>query len=346
MSISQTSSTRNSAKGWKKNKALLVWGLIGLLVFFSLLSLRCGSQNYPLSQMFSALANGERESPQWRVFMYVRVPRTLACILSGCALAAAGVLIQAVLNNAMASPNVIGVNAGAGFFAILAATLLPWLPGIIPAASFIGALCTALLIYGLAVRRGLSRTTLVLAGITVSSILTAGINTITLLFPDATIGANGFMLGGFSGVTLETLKSAVGYIGCGLLLAAFMSANLNVLRLGEETAASLGLNVGLTRFLSVLAAALLAGAAVSFSGLLGFVGLLVPHAARHFVGSDQRWLLFTAALMGAIFLLGCDILSRVLFAPFEFPVGIMMSLLGGPFFLSLLLRHKRSKIYD
>jgi len=325
---------------------LLLGGLISLLALFSLLSLRCGSQNYTLGEMFSALANGEAGSPQWRVFVYVRVPRTLACILSGCALAVAGTLIQAVLNNAMASPNVIGVNSGAGFFAMLAATLLPQMPKVIPAASFIGALCTALLIYALAVRRRLSRTTLVLAGVTVSSILTAGINTITLLFPDTIIGASGFMLGGFSGVTLEKMKDAVWYIGGGLLLAAAMATNLNVLRLGEETAASLGLNVGLTQFLSILAAALLAGAAVSFSGLLSFVGLLVPHAARRFAGTDQCWLLPTAAFMGAIFLLGCDVLSRVLFAPFEFPVGIIMSLLGGPFFLSLLLRHKRGKIYD
>ena len=122
--------------------------------------------------------------------------------------------------------------------------------------------------------------------------------------------------------------------------------DLNVLQLGEESAAGLGLHVGRVRFFAILAAALLAGGAVSFAGLLGFVGLLVPHMARRLVGGDNRWLLPASALLGGGFVLLCDVLARVLFAPFELPVGIVMSLLGGPFFLSLLLRHKRSRVYD
>ncbi|MEG1943492.1 MAG: iron chelate uptake ABC transporter family permease subunit, partial [Angelakisella sp.] len=163
-----------------------------------LLSLRCGSQNFSLLSLASAAVEQSPEDKVWRILAHVRIPRTLACLMAGSALAVAGALIQSVLNNAMASPNVIGVNAGAGFFALLAAICAPEAAGLIPTASFLGALCTALFIYTLAVRAGLSRTTLILAGIAVSGMLTAGVNTITLLYPDVVVGATGFMLGGFS----------------------------------------------------------------------------------------------------------------------------------------------------
>ena len=178
-----------------------------------------------------------------------------------------------------------------------------------------------------------------------NSILTAGSNTITLLAPDSLAGASSFMMGGFSGVTLAAIGRSGWYLAVGTALALFLSVELNVLQLGEESAASLGLHVGRVRFMAILAAALLAGAAVSFSGLLGFVGLLVPHMVRRLVGSDNRWLLPAAALLGGSFVLVCDMLARVLFAPFELPVGIVMSLLGGPFFLYLLLRRKGGRVY-
>lgn len=329
-----------------KGKAAVLAALGVFLCGAVLLSLRCGSQDISFRELLATLSRGDSGSAAWRILVHVRVPRTLAGLAAGSALALAGALIQAVLNNAMASPNVIGVNAGAGFFAMLAVTLAPGIPGLLPAASFAGALCTALFIYALAARAGLSRTTLILAGVAVSSILTAGVNALTLLYPDDAVGATGFMLGGFSGVTLASVTSAGGYLAAGLLLAVFLAVDLNVLQLGEESAAGLGLHVGLVRFLAILAAALLAGAAVSFAGLLGFVGLLVPHMARRLTGSDNRWLLPASALLGGGFVLLCDVLARVLFAPFELPVGIVMSLLGGPFFLSLLVRHKRSRIYD
>lgn len=329
-----------------KGKAIVLAAMLAAVCCAMLLSLRCGSQNLSLLSLVSAAVEQSPEDKVWRILAHVRIPRTLACLMAGSALAVAGALIQSVLNNAMASPNVIGVNAGAGFFALLAAICAPEAAGLIPTASFLGALCTALFIYTLAVRAGLSRTTLILAGIAVSGMLTAGVNTITLLYPDVVVGATGFMLGGFSGVTMASLGGAVGYIALGFIIAAMLSVDLNVLRLGEESAAALGLNVKLTRLLAILAAALLAGAAVSFAGLLGFVGLLVPHAARRLIGSDNVWLLPGSALMGGTFVLLCDVLARVLFAPFELPVGIVMSLLGGPFFLSLLLRHKRGRVYD
>ncbi len=311
-----------------------------------LLSLRFGSQDYSLGALWEAVCQRDPADAVWRILRYVRLPRTLGCIAAGGALAVAGVLMQGVLNNAMASPNVIGVNAGAAFFAMLAAAFLPGAAGTVQAASFLGALCTALFIYMLASRSGMSRTTLILCGVVVSSILTAGVNAISLFFPDSVIGASAFMLGGFSGVTLSSVSSAAVYIVPGLLLALFLSVDLNVLALGEESAAGLGLNVGRTRLLAVIASALLAGAAVSIAGLLNFVGLLVPHMLRPFMGNDNRWLIPSCALGGAAFVLLCDVFARILFAPFEVPVGIVMSLVGGPFFLWLLLHQRRVQVYD
>ena len=209
-----------------------------------------------------------------------------------------------------------------------------------------GALAAALLVYGLALGAGVSRTTLVLAGLAVSGMLTAGMNTIKLLYPDAIAGASDFLVGGLSGVTLSGLKGAVLYLITGTLLALLLAADLNVLCLGEQSAASLGLHIGAVRFLGILAAALLAGAAVSFAGLLSFVGLLAPHIARRLVGNNHRILLPAAMLLGAAFVVLCDVLARCLFAPFELPVGILLSLIGGPFFLGLLLHGRGRRMYD
>ena len=270
MSTLPKSYTRTWPASSPERRAAVLALLAAALCAGAAVSLRCGSQDYSLSQLTQALLGGGSGTVR-RILLHVRIPRTLAAALSGGALAMSGALIQAVLNNTMASPNVIGVNAGAGFAALLAAT---WFPGAgrMPLASFLGAFLTALFIYLLAMRAGLSRTTLILAGLAVSSILTAGSNTITLLAPDTLAGASGFMMGGFSGVTLAAVGRSGWYLAAGAVLALFLGVELNVLQLGEESAASLGLHVGRVRFLAILAAALLAGAAVSFSGLLGFVG--------------------------------------------------------------------------
>lgn len=345
MPILRRSCTRSWPVNSSKERGLVLLALLLALLCAAALSLRCGSRDLPAGELIAALRRGDPQDPVLRIFLHVRVPRTLAASLAGAALALAGTLIQAVLNNAMASPNVIGVNAGAGFAALLAVTVSPRGASWIAMASFLGALATALFIYALALRAGLSRTTLILAGIAVSSMLTAGSNALTLLDPDATVGSTAFLLGGFHGVTLAAVGRAGPYLAAGTLLALLLSVELNVLQLGEESAAGLGLHVSRTRFLAILASALLAGAAVSFAGLLSFVGLLVPHMARRLVGGDNRWLMPAAVLLGGAFVLVCDVVARVLFAPFELPVGIVMSLLGGPFFLRLLLRRGRGRVY-
>lgn len=328
----------------KRQNRLVLAALAVLTLGAMALSLCVGSQGVALPRLLAALRAGDPADPVRRIVLYVRLPRMAAGLCCGAAMAVAGALLQAVLNNAMASPNVIGVNAGAGFFALLAGVLLP--QRAVPGAAFAGALVTALLIYLLALRAGLARTTLVLAGLAVSGILTAGVNTMRLLFPEGVTGADGFLIGGLSGVSLTAVGSALPYLAAGGVLALFLAPELNILALGEQTAASLGLPVGRTRLASILAAALLAGAAVSFAGLINFVGLLVPHIARRLVGVDHRVLLPACALLGAIFLLVCDTAARTLFAPYELPVGILLNVIGGVFFLYLLLGRKRGRVYD
>lgn len=317
--------------------AVLTAGVLAV----SIAELCLGPQSYSLAQLWNAFAQQSTADPVWRVLAYVRIPRLLA----GAALAVAGTLLQAVLNNAMASPNVIGVNSGAGFFALLAAALAPEVPGAAQFVSFLGALGCAMLVYALARLTGLSRTTLVLSGLAVSGMFSAGINIIRLLWPESVSSAPSFLVGGLSGATLKMLLLALPYLFTGAILAFWIDTDLNVLCLGDETASGLGLHVETIRFIGILAAALLAGAAVSFAGLLSFVGLLAPHIARKIVGNDHRVLLPSSALLGAFCVVGCDLPARLLFAPFELPVGILLSLIGGPFFLGLLLRHKGGRLY-
>ena len=311
----------------RQGAALTVLALA--VVLAALAGLCFGSQGYTPLQLWQAWCSGDPQNAVYRVLLHVRWPRTLAGLLAGSALAAAGVLLQAVLNNAMASPNVIGVNAGAGLAALCAAALWPAHPNAVQPAAFAGALAAALLVYGLALGAGVSRTTLVLAGLAVSGMLTAGMNTIKLLYPDAIAGASDFLVGGLSGVTLSGLKGAVLYLITGTLLALLLAADLNVLCLGEQSAASLGLHIGAVRFLGILAA-----------------GLLAPHIARRLVGNNHRILLPAAMLLGAAFVVLCDVLARCLFAPFELPVGILLSLIGGPFFLGLLLHGRGRRMHD
>ena len=308
-------------------------------VFCAMLSLCLGAAKLSLPELWRAICDGPSNTAGF-IFWYSRLPRTLACLLAGCALAVSGCILQSVSGNKLASPNIIGGNAGAGL-AVTVCWALGCLSGwTITLVSFGGALAAALTIVLLAQKTGASRTTVILAGVAVNSILGALRDAVTTLIPEAAMLSGEFRVGGFSSIVSTRLLPA-GILICAALWIVLMLCNeLDVLALGEDTAQSLGLHVKPMRMLFLLLAALLAGATVSFAGLLGFVGLLVPHFARRVVGSESRYWIPFSALTGAGFVTLCDLLSRVLFAPHEFYVGILMSVLGGPFFLVLLLKQK------
>ncbi len=196
------------------------------------------------------------------------------------------------------------------------------------------------MVTGLSWRTGASRITVVLAGVAISALFGAGIDAVVTLVPDALDGVADFRVGGFTGVTMAQLIPAGGLIFVSLGAVLSLARQMDILGLGSDTARSLGLSVGVVRFLLLFLAAVLAGAAVSFCGLMGFVGLIVPNTMRRLLGESSLSLTAASALGGAFFVTVCDVLARILFAPFELPVGIILAFAGAPFFLWLLLCQK------
>lgn len=276
----------------------------------------------------------------------MRLPRTAGCLLAGAALACAGGIIQTVLGNPLAAPNIIGVNSGAGLGVAVCCALLPIPYLAVPFAAFAGAFAGVMLVLLIAEKGGASRITLVLAGVAISGMFSAAIDAVVTFFPDALISYSDFRIGGVANLTLERIAPAFWVILLCLGAALLLSNELDVLALGPETAQSLGLPVRRVRVLLLALAAALAGAAVSFAGLLGFVGLIVPHMVRRLVGSESRPLLAGCAFGGAALLTLADIAARTLFAPYELSVGIVLSLAGGPFFLWLLFRQRGGRTHD
>ncbi len=321
-----------------RSKLLL---LLLLTLLSAALGVWAGASRVDLAAALGEVLSGRAQSPGARILLYVRLPRVCASLLSGAALAVAGLLIQAVLSNPLASPNVIGVNAGAGFFAFLFLALFPGSLGATAVGAFFGALIATLTVYAVAAAAGAGKLTIILAGVAVSSIFTAGLNAIKTFYPETLYNGSTFLIGGFAGVSMGDITPAWAGILLALLGAFLLPRQLDVLCLGEETARSLGQPVTLVRFAAILLACVLAGCAVSFSGLIGFVGLIVPHITRRLFGSAHRLLLPAACLLGACLVTLSDTLSRTLFAPYEVPVGILLSLVGGPFFLFLILRRRR-----
>ena len=327
------------------NKKLLFTAAAFFVLLTALLGLLLGAASLSLPQLVHAVINGPADTAG-TILWYVRLPRTAAALLSGAALATAGCIIQNVLNSKLASPGIIGVNAGAGLFVTLCCAFGVVSGWAIAASAFLGALLSAFLVMYLARKTGASRATVILSGVAANSILNALSEAVTTLVPDAAVMTVDFRVGGFSSVAYTRLIPA-GILILSALAAVFTLCNeLDLLSLGEETAQSLGLPVRKTRTLLLLLTAMLAGAAVSFSGLLGFVGLIVPHAVRRLVGTESRYTLPLCALGGAGFVASCDLAARLLFAPYELPVGILMSVIGGPCFLVLLLKKKGEPQYE
>lgn len=326
------------------NKITILAGAALLLLLSFILSIVLGSTRINFADFLRALINGDKGTAIYRIVWYVRMPRALAAMLSGMALSVSGIIIQAVLNNSLAAPNIIGVNAGAGFAALLIIGIFPGLYRLMPVAAILGALLTSLTVFVLAARTGARKITITLAGIAISSMLTAGMNAIKTFFPDTAYNANTFLIGGLSGISYRNLNYTWILIILGIAVAFILAKDIDLLMLGDTTAKSLGMNVSALRFILLIIASLLAGCAVSFAGLLGFVGLIIPHIVRQLVGTSHRIVILLGVLFGGSFVLICDLISRCLFAPYEIPVGIILSLLGAPFFLFLILGRRRGRI--
>lgn len=275
---------------------------------------------------------------QYRVLVELRLPRLILAALVGGCFAVSGAILQGIMRNPLASPDILGISAGGGLAGVLIMLVFPAAGLLILPCSFAGALCTALLIYALAWKRGVNPTRLILSGVAVASMLGAFSSAILLFNSDRAGRILDFVIGSLSSRGWSEMRQAGYFMLPALVFSCFMGGKLNILALGDDTAAGLGMKVEKVRLFLISCAALLAAAAVCVAGLLGFVGLIAPHLVRLAIGADNRFLLPSSALTGAILVIVCDTVGRTAASPVELPAGIILSLLGPPFFLWLLRR--------
>ena len=313
----------------------IYFSLLPLLMLTIAAGISFGSA--PLS--FSGLAAGEGAARV--ILLGIRLPRVLAGFLAGIGLSAAGVLLQTVTANDLASPNIIGINSGAGLAVILLLYFAPQAGNFMAIGAFFGAFLAALVILAAGYRMGSARTGILLMGVAMTTIFNAVISFLSLLDEGILAQYNHFTVGSLRGLRLDDLLVPAVIIFAALTAALALSGRLGVLSLGDAAASALGLRVKRLRLAALACAAACAAAVVSFAGLLGFVGLVVPHMARALVGERPGKMLPVAALLGGCLVILADLLGRTLFAPSELPVGILMSLIGAPYFLYLLIRRNR-----
>lgn len=336
-------SSNSSSTGSKNKRFIPMLGAAVFMITAALLNVCLGASSISPAQLWRALISGPDLSAAARILWYVRLPRTAACLLAGSGLAVSGAVIQKVLNNSLASPGIIGVNAGAGLAVAACCAAGVYSSWAVAGSAFFGAIAATFLVVIVARRSNASRTTVVLGGVAVTACLNAVTETIITIFPDAALANVDFRVGGFSSVNHGRLIPAAVLIVTGIVVILLLTNELDVLSLGDDTAHALGLRVASMRNLMLSLAALLAGASVSFAGILSFVGLIVPHMARQMTGNESGRLIPFCALLGGGFVTICDLAARLIFAPYELPTGILMSFLGGPFFVWLLLKRKESR---
>jgi len=320
-------------------RVLLV--LTALLVVAVLGSALIGSEHIDLLR---ALSPGGEQNVDAVILFRIRLPRALMAVVVGGALAAAGTVLQALLRNPLAEPHLLGVSGGAAFGGVVA-LILGGASGVLPAflvpvGSFAGALATMVIVYRLGTVHGrLQPYTFLLAGVVCNAFtgaLIMALNAVADFFQAH--GILFWLMGSLQAQSYWLVAASAVYLVVGVVWLLRHTRELNVLSLGEESAAQLGVHVARTRRVAFAVSSLLVGAAVSVSGMIGFVGLIVPHVARLLIGADYRLLLPASVLLGGIFLLLADTVARSAFGATEIPVGVVTALCGGPFFIYLLRR--------
>ncbi len=299
-----------------------------------------GAVRVSLDEMYQMIFVGEN-TENYRIMYHLRIPRAICAAFAGANLALAGCILQGILRNPLADPGIIGISAGAGLAAMALMLIAPEWTSFVPMAAFIGAIGATAIVFILAWERGVHPLRLILAGVAVAAFFGGGMTALSVFFSDKIQGTVTWMAGGFAGASWNHVLMIAPYSAVGIVGTLCVYRKLNALQLGDEVARSLGVSVEKTRLGLIILAALLAASAVSVAGLLGFVGLIVPHIMRMIVGSDFEHLLPVSALFGAALVVGADTIARTVFSPVEIPVGIFMSFIGAPFFLYLLKRRMR-----
>lgn len=330
----------------KKSKSIIkitsvILILSCILCVLALISISIGSARYSLRDIMTNLLT-EESNPIKIIIYNLRLPRIISAILIGAALSVGGALLQSVMRNPLADPGTIGVSAGAGTAATTILLLFPHMTTAVPIFAFGGAALACGLIYLLAWKGGVDPVRIILSGVAINSVLGGYNGFLQMLYSDNLQGVLGFMNGSLSGRSWSDVKTLTIYVIIGLFLALICIKSANALQLGDEMAKNLGINVNLSRIALSAVSAFLAAATVSVAGMIGFVGLVVPHIARMIVGSDYKIMIPTSMLLGAVVLLFADTVGRTLVPGMDIPVGTIMSMVGGPFFLYML--RKKGKI--
>ncbi|SDY74356.1 FecCD family ABC transporter permease [Tindallia californiensis] len=325
-------------------RMVVAFAITILIVLYGISS---GTIDFTWQQVWGVLRGSKTEGLAHQIIWNVRAPRVLTGMLAGMNLAVAGSLLQGILRNPMASPNIIGVNAGAGLAAVVMMVVFPGAIRYLPVASFLGALMAAMVIYLLSMRRETASATvhLVLAGVALSAFFNAVTSGLMTLNADELEVTYNWLLGSLSGRGWPYFYTLLPYSVAGLLLAIFISPKVNLFVLGEEMGNSIGISVYWYRTAMIGIAAVLAGSAVSVAGTIGFVGLIAPHMARLIIGADYRYQIPMAAILGGGLLILSDTVARIIFQPFELSVGVVTSILGAPFFLYLLYQKRSANLF-
>jgi iron complex transport system permease protein len=337
-----------------KNKLSIIAFLFILLAIAVGLSVRSGTVSMSFTEqmhLLEQLFTGAPLTTNGYITFQIRLPRIVMAIITGMALACAGVIMQALLRNPLASPFTLGVSSGAAFGAALAIVLGAgvfsvnitaggqWL---IAANAFVFGCIAVFAVYAIAQIRKGSTTVLLLAGVAIGQLFSAGVSAIQYFSSNAALkDLIVWLMGGFWGADWQVIQFLLPLTLIGFLLLWKLSWDLNTLSSGEEVAASLGVNVKRLKFTALILSTLLASSTIAFTGIIGFVGLVAPHISRMIIGTDNRFLLPCSCLVGAILLLLSDTVARTVLSPVEIPVGIITSLLGAPFFIYLLLRKQK-----
>ncbi|AJY74829.1 FecCD family ABC transporter permease [Paenibacillus beijingensis] len=322
----------------RKTITLVIASLVMLALI--VVSLSVGAVSIPLREAGAGLLDDS--SRFYFIVHEIRLPRVIVGVLSGCGLAVAGSILQSLVRNPLASPDVIGITQGAGFAAAAVIFLFPASPVyLLPLAAFAGAVAAFLILLALSRRLTLAPSSLALSGVAVGAAFQAGTQYLIVTNPTNINMALLWMSGSLWSRGWSQVSYLLPAVAVLLFLAWGSSAKLNVLRLGRETSISLGLHMVRERFGLFLLAVALAGVSVSAVGSIGFIGLLAPHIARRLIGNGNRWLLPLAAIIGANIMLLGDCLGRMIVIPREVPAGIMTALIGAPYFLYLLRRERK-----
>ena len=344
----------------RESKArLFTFGLLGLLPIVVGLSVVTGSVSVSLDNFIGLLkhwlgftvVNTEEQMQPWLVIELIRLPRTVMGVIIGSTLAVCGAAMQGLFRNPLADPGIIGVSSGAALGAGIGIVLTGFLPAVlvvtlqnytVPFLAFVGGFITTLMVYRIGTTtNGTSVATMLLAGIAIGSLSGAGMGILNYVADDTMLRNMTFWsMGSLGNTNWGQLAFIVPLLVALQLVMIAHAKGLNAMLLGESEARHLGFDVQSLKLRLIAMTALGVGVAVSVSGMIGFVGLVVPHLVRMSIGPDHRWLMPASALLGASLLLAADVIARVVISPAELPIGIVMSLMGAPFFMSLLWKQR------